>query len=64
MKVVVFKYYNSAKELETMDDIMPLMILILSRLPLDVGSYDHIECLTDFVNTIEDRDFSFEEINI
>lgn len=62
MKIVVFKYYNSVKEIETMDDILPLMILILSRLPLDVRIFEYVDFVFDFVNTIDDKDFSFEEI--
>ena len=64
MKVVVFKYYNSAKEIESMDDIFPLMILILSRLPKNILIFEFIDYFTDFVNTIEDRDYSFEEIYV
>ena len=64
MKVVVFKYYNSARDIEAMDDILPLMILILSRLPQKFPIFDYVDYFTDFVNTVDDRDFSFEEIYV
>ena len=61
LKVVVFKYHNSVKELESMDDILPLMILVLSRLPTKTRINSFVSYFEEFVNSVSDRDFSFEE---